>query len=315
MSLARKLEPKGDVRSAFEALIHGALRFDAKQYGVQVYLCEVTPAKAEAVLRYGNTDNRRIRQTKVGEYSRYMKRGDWMVRGTLEFMDSGRLHDGQHRLLAVVDSGVTSKFLVQVLPEGRASHASQFTDIGVSRTLGDYLHFNKVADAYRAAGLLIYEKNSRISAGNPFQRADYERKEYLDLYREIGEGLVQAAFSAVPSALHRKLGIQKAFCDWFAFQLIQIDQEAAHLFLQYVASPENLRKTDPMFVLHERLTEVVSAPNARGRRGRQTVSTVEQATMMVKAWNLYFEQQPATAAKLRYRVNEEFPAILGGRPR
>lgn len=309
---AARQAAKDPVRASFEAFIHGAARFSVQQLGVTLYLVEVTPEKANAVLEHCNMDNRRVRQTKVAEYSRYMKRGDWMVRGTIEFLDSGRLHDGQHRLLAVVDSGVPSKFLVQVLPEQVAAKASQFTDIGVSRNLGDYLHFHGVYDAYRTAALLQYEKNARISAGNPFQGATYERKEYLDLYREIGERPIRLAYDITPSALWRKLNVQRAFADWFAYTTCQIDSDAAALFLQYVAEPSQLKASNPMFVLHERLIEVAQKPPGLIKR-KGSISYVETGVMFIKAWNLHYEHQPATPSKLRYRVTESFPELKGSR--
>lgn len=299
-------EAKSPIRAAFEQLIHGAARFELKSEGVLLYIAEVTPAKAQAVLEHCNIDNRKVRQKKIGEYADYFRRGDWMLRGTLEFLaPSGRLHDGQHRLLALVDAAATEKFLVQVIPDSKASKASQFTDIGVSRTLPDYLRFHGVFEAYRTAPLLKYEKNARVSAGNPLQSATYERLEYLNLYHEIGEPKIRAAFDVVPSALWRKMAVEKAIVDWFALQVTQIDTEGAQLFLHYVAEPEGLRSSDPMFVLHQRLAEIA----ASGKR--RAISAAEHIVMLIKAWNLHHDQQPATAIKLRYRSHEQFPEIKG----
>lgn len=300
---------KTPARSALEGLISGAPKFEVRTVGLQLYLTTCTPELAAAILESCNVDNRKVRQQKIREFAAYMKRGDWLVKSMLEFLESGRLHDGQHRLLACVESGVTIPLLVQVMPDAKSSLSNQFTDIGAVRTLADFLHFEGVYEAYRTAPFLVFEKNARISAGNPFQSATYERKLYLDLYQEIGEERIKRAYDCVPKLLHRKANVQRAFLDWFAFQVAAVDHEAATLFLQYVHQPEQLKRSDPMFVLHERLMSMA----ADSRQQRAIVSTAEQAVLFIKAWNLHYEHQPATVHKLRYRVNDDFPLIKGVR--
>ena len=300
---------KSPQRAALEALIHGAPKFEVRGLGLQLYCVTCTPELAAAVLEHGNVDNRKVRQQKVREFAAYMKRHDWLVKSTLEFLESGRLSDGQHRLLACVESGETVPLLVQIMPDAKSSLSNQFTDIGAVRTLADFLHFEGVYEAYRTAPFLVLEKNSRISAGNPFQSANYERKLYLDLYHEIGEARIKRAFDSVPKLLHRKTNVQRAFLDWFAFQICAVDHEAAALFLHYVHQPEQLKRSDPMFVLHEKLMSMA----ADSRQQRAVVSTMEQAVLFIKAWNLHYEHQPASPHKLVYRVKDDFPLLKGVR--
>lgn len=295
------------LRQLLDELVEGSPRFEARSKGLALYLVTCSPTLAQRIIDHSNIDNRKVRQNKVGEFARYMKRGDWMVKGTVEFLENGRLHDGQHRLLACADSGVEVQFLCHILPDATAAKANQFTDIGVPRNLSDYLHFQGVYEATRTAPFLVYERNFRISTASPFQRCDGERTEYLALYREIGPDKIKAAYDLVPGNLYRKMGVQRGFIDWFAYQTMLVDSEGAALFLAYVDKPEGCKRSDPMFVLHEKLQEM-----AAGKRQRKNIiSLVEQATLIVKAWNLHYEHEPATTTKLRYRVSEEFPPIKG----
>jgi hypothetical protein len=79
---------------------------------------EVTPAMAEKMLEK-NTVNRALTQTDVNTYSRIMSSGLWLL--SVIWLDSkGNVLDGQHRLSAVVQSGVKVKFLVvRNAPQGQ----------------------------------------------------------------------------------------------------------------------------------------------------------------------------------------------------
>ncbi len=298
--------PKSVMRQLLEELIAGAPKLEVRSKGLCVYLATITPALAARIVDNCNVDNRKTRQGKVAEFARYMERGDWMVKGTLEFLESGRIHDGQHRLKAVVAAGVPASFLVQILPDKDSSQASQFTDIGVPRNLADYLHFQGVEDANRIASFLVYERNYTV-CGNPFQVSPTERKNFLARYHELGADRIKTALSIVPSNLHRAIGVQRALLDWFAFQVWRIDPEAAALFLSYVHEPEGLRADSPMFVANQKLKELAG----RKKQRAGSVSLVEQAAVIVKAWNLHYEGKKADSVKLRYRVVDEWPAIKG----
>ena len=67
----------------------------------------VTPAVAENWLAH-NTNNRNVSRVRVNAYAEQMKRGEWKLNGeAVVFGKNGELKDGQHRLMAVVQSGIT----------------------------------------------------------------------------------------------------------------------------------------------------------------------------------------------------------------
>lgn len=72
----------------------------------------ISPKVAESFLSC-NFDNRRVRQAHVRALAREMANGKWeMTHQGIAFSDAGRLLDGQHRLMAVMESGVTVQMLV-----------------------------------------------------------------------------------------------------------------------------------------------------------------------------------------------------------
>jgi hypothetical protein len=80
------------------------------------YVKKIGPAEAEVLLE-GNMDNRNISQEVVDKYTLEMKEGRWMESGnsiSIIKMPDGtiRLLNGQHRLLAVVFSGITLNFVI-----------------------------------------------------------------------------------------------------------------------------------------------------------------------------------------------------------
>ena len=67
---------------------------------------KITPELAREILK-GNSKNRKIRQQRVDYLADEMKNGRWQIshQGICIATD-GRVLDGQHRLLAVIQSGV-----------------------------------------------------------------------------------------------------------------------------------------------------------------------------------------------------------------
>lgn len=72
----------------------------------------VDPKKAELWLKK-NTKNRKVSNRHVSQLANEMKEGKWLLNGqAIAFSKDGVLLDGQHRLLAVIMSGVTVEMTV-----------------------------------------------------------------------------------------------------------------------------------------------------------------------------------------------------------
>lgn len=93
----------------------------------------IGPDQAKALLDKLHPMQRSVTRRAVAEYAETMKAGLWTLSPHGIVIDSeGRLVDGQHRMLAVVKSGVTCEFDVCYLPPGASVRG---IDRGRSRTL------------------------------------------------------------------------------------------------------------------------------------------------------------------------------------
>lgn len=94
----------------------------------------VTPGLAAAMLEH-NTANRRINKAQLALQIGRLKRGNFILTHQgLAFAKSGALLDGQHRLLAVAQSGVSAPFMITF---GAAQEEFTAIDTGRSRQAAD----------------------------------------------------------------------------------------------------------------------------------------------------------------------------------
>jgi len=77
--------------------------------GASIETVDVETAKQYLERNHGN---RSINKHRVDNYARDMQAGHWTPGSSIGFFENGELADGQHRLLAVVQSGVPTNFVV-----------------------------------------------------------------------------------------------------------------------------------------------------------------------------------------------------------
>lgn len=127
----------------------------AGEPGIGVDYEMVTPERAIEYLEK-NVSNRRLRNAKVAEYAAKMKAGKWVVNHQgIAFASDGRLLDGQHRLWAIVKSGVAVKMLVA---RGYPVASVTSMDVGGIRNLNDMaeaLTGNKYGNDFIAAARMM----------------------------------------------------------------------------------------------------------------------------------------------------------------
>lgn len=116
-----------------------------------------TPARAKEVLS-GQEDvggavlQRRKRKGMISKYARDMKSGAWVTtHQAVALGPNGELIDGQHRLSAIVESGISQEMLTaRYLTIEAATAALSATDIGGKRTVAEVLSISGVVDKERA---------------------------------------------------------------------------------------------------------------------------------------------------------------------
>lgn len=127
----------------------------------------ITPAMAEAWLARGEgiTLNRRLNRRNVARLRTALEIGEWDVTGeTIKLDKDARVRDGQHRLTAIIESGIGAWCLVV---RGISESAFDKVDTGKSRNMADVMaihgHTSTVAKSTASRGLLAIEDTGRYT--------------------------------------------------------------------------------------------------------------------------------------------------------
>ena len=110
--------------------------------GIDYCLEFVTPDKAQFYLEKNFENNRKISRNNLEELKREMKNSRFILSDSAICFDTnGILVNGQHRLLAVVQTGMTQPFLVV---KNMPSKSKQIMDVGKSRCMSDRITISGV---------------------------------------------------------------------------------------------------------------------------------------------------------------------------
>ena len=129
----------------------------------------ITPEIAKSMLAVTDSvgfQNRNLRRSKVEMYTRDLKNGVWkMTNQSIGVLYNGAVVDGQHRLHAIVRSGMAVRCLVV---SGLSADVFPFIDIGAPRRLADAIRHDQQAYATNmaAVGKLL----ASFDAGNILNR-------------------------------------------------------------------------------------------------------------------------------------------------
>lgn len=150
----------------------------------------ITPAKAQEYLN-NNTYNRPLSDVYVNALADQMKRGQWRMNGEpVIFSGSGRLLDGQHRLAAIVRSGVSVEMAVT---RGVDEDTFATIDTGKGRTAGDVFAIAGIRNyVVIAAGLAKFAMmakgyNNFLDGSSNYKIRKITRQDLLDEYYRTPE--------------------------------------------------------------------------------------------------------------------------------
>jgi hypothetical protein len=245
---------------------------------MKVETMKVTPAIAERWLT-SNTHNRNIRLAAVNAYAADMEAGRWLPSGdAIRFAADGTLLDGQHRLLAIVQSGVT---ISAVVISGLAPETQEVMDGGTKRTLADVLALRgEVNTRQLAAGLrriTAYEVYGGDSA-SAWKAAPTAQQMLAALARHP-----ETRDYARRASTLRLAGIPSSVGIYAMWRLNAIDAEDAEDFFYRVESGIGLEDNHPILALRRVLLGDVRQRHDNARM---------QCALIFKAWNKYRDGDP-----------------------
>lgn len=249
----------------------------------------IGPKKASELLKL-NTFNRPISQKHVEFLAGSMSRGDWRITGDTIKVNGEVLVDGQHRLYAIIKSGVAIQCYVV---RGIASNAYDAIDIIKPRTVGDHFgrakeeHYTTLASAARWINCYENEGNFRLV----FTPA------IADIVVSKHKGVRAACDFVRQYRLKGMIGYGAAA--GMLTIMSEKSQAEAEQFWTNICGGENLTKSMPEYVIRQRMID-------NSREHRQVRPYVIYA-MTIKAWNSIREKKPLKV--LRWTDEEVFPVI------
>lgn len=110
----------------------------------------ITPEIGRKILSQHN-NYRALNERRVKLYCEAMKSGSWCISQPIMFNEEGKLCDGQHRIQAVIDSGIPQWFIVLC---GIPFESISSLDNGQSRTLNQVLCYERSEAFSRAAQIV-----------------------------------------------------------------------------------------------------------------------------------------------------------------
>lgn len=222
-----------------------------------------------------NTVNRPIRAVKIDQYGRDMLAGRWNAsESTLCFSPDGKLQNGQHRLTAIVKTGVTVVMLVQ---RNVPTAAMRTMDTGSARTIGDVLGFAKEISAHLLGSTLktcLLVSDGRIYRDNKVQGTSHEELlAFLAANPDVRESVrLSRRWSSVDAP-----PTTKASAHWLISRVAG-DELATHYFDQ-LTSRANEPHGSAVLAVDSRLRQV--------RAMRAMYPTRNFVYLLVKGWNHY----------------------------
>ncbi len=230
----------------------------------------ITPELAKQFLTR-NTNNRSVRKTVVKRYARDMLEGNFILMPHgIVFLKDGSLADGQHRLLAIINSNTTQEMMV-TFDADPSIHLYQ--DRGDSRTEYDNLRIN--GNEWSSKNIvamlklcLVPEIGEKTISISTLSNVDERTVEIVSFVENLFSGnrkyLTNAAVkSALVLALHSDKSVNR--------------KDLAHFSEVLISGHGNGDCDSPIITLRNRLLN--SEFGSRGSEGREEVLRLTQACL------------------------------------
>ncbi len=252
--------------------------------------------KAAKMLKKNNM-NRRISTTQVDRYAQAMLSGEWVENGqTISVAEDGTLLDGQHRLLAVIKSGVAIYFLIVYnIPKD----AMATIDAGFVRTLAHVLDIKKVANSRHAATITKHLYIHDVADAEMRWRncKDTQRNALLEnFYNANSKSINEATAMACSSRHHFNISHMGLCYVIFARK----NPAKADVFFHLVKTGENLPAKHPVIALRAKLMD--------NRISKDKLSVRETTALYIKSWNAFIKGK--TLVNFRWNSTEDLPEVL-----
>lgn len=215
---------------------------------------EVSPTKAAMWLQ-ANKSNRPARRSRVTKLAQLIRSGRFRLNGeAIKFGRSGRLLDGQHRLMAIVLADMPVKcFVIWDLDES----VFPTLDRPTVRTVADALNEPNAKALAAALSMLVAYKRNGIDVNGWKRLEPDEALQMLPQFPALPESVVAGA------GMPRALGISRTVAATAHYLFAEKDREAANNFIERLRTGEGLMSGDPILDLRAALMSRTASTTMR----------------------------------------------------
>ena len=263
-----------------------------KHPDLEIEILDITPEMAEQWLEK-NTHNRKKSDRLIDVYAEAMANDEWVLNGEpIIFDKTDRLQSGQHRLWAVVQSGVTIR---SVVIWGAEPNYIYSLDSGRKRRTTDALTLRGEKDVANLATALVWlwRYNHGVMDKGVSPTTTHLMK-LLDETPEIRDYVRHA------NRIKRNLPISAGLVAALLWQFAQLNKDDMEFFAEKLSTGEELSNDSPIYLLRRWLI--------RTKLESRKPSQAMVAAIIVKGWNAWREH--AQVRNLRWAANEAFPEAV-----
>jgi hypothetical protein len=240
-----------------------------------MFLSEKKIGPDQAKIMLASNKNRPIRPRYVAQLARDMLAGEWRDYSVIKVASINEvdvLIDGQHRLSAIIQAGITSTFIVM---SDLDLEDQRNTDTGIKRTLSDTLSMmgKQNASVLSGAAGWLWRRKRKIYTGN----AAPTISEGLAIVKD-NPGLETSITFTHGACRHLKISHGLGAC--LHYEMSAISSEAADDFWNKLDTGLNIHARHPIYLLRSRLED--NAVSSVSKLDRYMV-----AALIIKAWNSY----------------------------
>jgi len=266
----------------------------------------ITPKMAEEMLKL-NTCNRPVNQRTVDYYVKQIKEGKWRLNGEcISFSNTNVLIDGQHRLLAIIKSGIAIQSDVRygleddVFPTVNTGRIRQSSDACAIADIENYTHISAMVNfIINFTSGHIDQASRGYSHGSDkitnetvveFSKKNNKSLEESRVYgysTKLNDGTLKAKLLA---SLH------------YIFKRLKGAEDDANEFFGRVGDGVGLTKDSPIYVLRKLL-------QADNKNTKHKMNPNHRIALICKAWNIYRKKGKCTRLTVDI-IKDGFPKPL-----
>lgn len=260
----------------------------------------ITPILAKEWLGY-NTNNRPLNKHLVKQYADAMTRGEWVLNGdSIRFSITGRLLDSQHRLHAVLLSGVTIQSLVIY---GLPDEVFETIDCGRKRGIADVLHINgyKNRNVLGAVLTQIYYHDQKSMKNLQNNNTSRPTAHQLIAILENDLFIEKSIATICTVQINTKL-VSRSLCSFIHYLIARKEYEKeATAFFMGLYKGYNLQDKSPILTLRNNFIDKRSSGGVR-------FDQIHTLAIIIKSWNKHIIGEKMSRVSYD-AINEDFPQL------